>query len=565
MKTKLLYLTILMNLLIVFGCNDTSSNNNDVKKEQLSLLERGFVLPVPYGTNIDTTPPLNSQIIKEEVEELNLNTLFYKDYNLTIAPSILIPTIQPIRPDLAQLIWQQQADLLIVTDEDFIPALEPLVTHKESIGIKTKVLSWQKLTTSFNGRDDPEKIKKGLAFYVKNMKSKYIMLVGDSDKFPVRYCKVYDNVHWGDGWVSTDLYYADLYKGDDFASWDNNNNNLFCEMVGTEASPSSRYINVDQIDASIDVPVGRVPASTSNEVTTYVNKIIQYESNGYQDYMNKALLLVPGTKDGFDTYPNSKILKENVASDLSDIGEMSITKKYHNLQASTINTTINNGYGLINFAGHGAPWGWDFGYTTATNSDSSYTNSNIVSLKNQNQLPIVFSVACSTGRYIFDQQFKAKNGQIFNLSTTCKYDPNNGIQGCLPAPKANTQAQYMPEPSSLQPSSYDMDSMAEYFLLKNTQGGGVAFIGSTDATQNIAQDIDKYFSYMYAIGFVLKKSDLATPTLGSVWKYTLNTYGANHVNLKAKESSDWTQSIPFAHLLKYHLFGDPSLQIGGAE
>ncbi len=26
-----------------------------------------------------------------------------------------------------------------------------------------------------------------------------------------------------------------------------------------------------------------------------------------------------------------------------------------------------------------------------------------------------------------------------------------------------------------------------------------------------------------------------------------------------KESSDWRDTIPFAHLLKYHLFGDPSL------
>lgn len=558
--------TTLMYMLILVGCGGSSTEDtsrSQVQDEQLDLLERGFVLSTPYGLEVQETLPISSQIVEENTDSENLNYNLTHDYNWTLIPNTMLQGIQPIQSiDFTQL-ESTETDLFIISHKDFVEELEPLKQHKNATGMLTKIFSWQKLVTQFDGRDDAEKIKKAIAYYAQKLKIQYVMLVGDVDKFPVRYCKVYDNVHWGDGWVSTDLYYADIYKNDTFASWDENKNNLFCESTSTESNPTGKLLNLDQIEAGVDIPVGRIPASTANEVANYVNKIIEYENGGYEDYMNNALLLVPGDDKGNDTYPNSTILKDYVAKQFSD-SSINVIKKYHNLRSEDISNVIENGVGLINFAGHGAPWGWDFGYNNIDSKWTSFSINSIFSLRNQNRFPIVFSVACSTGRYIFDKKFKAKDGEDFDLSVTCRYDPENDIQGCLPAPKANSSAEYIPEPNATQPPEYDLDSMAEFFLVKNIENGAIGFIGSTDATQGAAQTIDQYFSYIYSLGFLLRKdTTLTNPTLGGFWKYTINTYRSNHVNMNEQESSDWTKSIPFGHLLKYHLFGDPSLRIGG--
>ncbi|SFV71341.1 hypothetical protein MNB_SV-13-1812 [hydrothermal vent metagenome] len=551
--------------------NSVEQNRSEVEEEQLSLLDRGFVLSTPYGIEVEEKSPISNQIIKDNIEVITDNNLTYHDSNLFA--NVSLQEVNPIK----DIQFISNSDLLIITHEDFVDELKPLKRHKDATGMPTTIVTWQELVTKFDGRDDAEKIKKAIAYYAKESKIKYVMLVGDVDKFPVRYCKVYDNVIWGDGWVSTDLYYADIYKDGKFASWDGNNNNKFCERVAVESNPKGRLINLDQIEANIDIPVGRVPASTAEEVENYVHKIIVYEKGGYKDYMNNALLLVPGNDKGDDAYPGSTALKDSVAREFSRypiIRKLSnlkpnnvvinVIKKYHNLRPQDISKSIEDGVGFINFAGHGAYWGWSLGYNNIDYKWTSFGRSDISSLKNQDKFPIIFSVACSTGRYIFDKKFKAKNGKDFDLSVSCKYDPNNHIQGCLPAPQANPLAEYMPEPSTIQPAKYDIDSMAEYFLVKGRDNGAIAFMGSTDATQGAAQTIDQYFSSIYSLEFSWQKN-IENPTLGDFWKYTINTYNKNHVNMDKEESNNWRADIPFAHLLKYHLFGDPSLRAWGIE
>lgn len=547
--------------------------NNDyelevLKAEQLALLERGFDLPAPYGFDVRNMLPVSSLTVEQNIDILDLhNSLTVKNDWRFIPDVSLIEDIQPVDAswrDIIRFEVPEDPDLLIICHEDFLEALEPLKQHKNATGMPTVTISWQKIVTQFNGRDDAERIKKAIAYYVKTLNLQYVMLVGDVDKLPVRYCKVYDNVNWGDRWQSSDLYYADIYKDGNFASWDDNGNDLFGEIVSAESGSPTRRINIDNIEADIDIPVGRIPASSLDEVINYAHKVIQYENGGYQNYMDKALFLVPGNDKGNDAYPNSTLLKEHVADLFSD-GQIAVTKQYHDLSSQEISNAINNGVGFVNFAGHGAFWGWDIGYNSTDNLWSSFNRNHIISLANQNKFPIVFSVACSTGRYIFGEKFRARNGEDFDLSVTCLYNPELEIQGCLPAPQANPLARYMPEPAAMQPAEYDIDSMAEYFLQSRTEMGAVAFIGSTDATQGPAQDIDEYFSYIYSLGMSLRRGDtsIVQPTLGGFWRYTINQYGRNHVDMNALESSDWFKAAALAHVLKYHLFGDPSLRIGG--
>ncbi len=84
---------------------------------------------------------------------------------------------------------------------------------------------------SSSGVDAPERIKKAIASFRQTNGVQYVMLVGDSDRFPVRYCRMYDATHWGHGYAPSDLYYADLFDGgSNFDDWDGDGDGVFCEI-----------------------------------------------------------------------------------------------------------------------------------------------------------------------------------------------------------------------------------------------------------------------------------------------------------------------------------------------
>jgi len=155
-------------------------------------------------------------------------------------------------------------DLLILSDETFITALQPLKTHKDNTDILTSIQSWQSLnkTLETQGQDVQERIKKGIADYEEYCDINYVMLVGDIDKFPTRFCKSYNTEH-GTMFYPSDLYYADLYDSSvSFDDWDYDNDGFFGEMDFKDSTKTYDYtINIDRIDMKPDVMVGRIPAS----------------------------------------------------------------------------------------------------------------------------------------------------------------------------------------------------------------------------------------------------------------------------------------------------------------
>lgn len=208
--------------------------------------------------------------------------------------------------------------LLIVTPDAFMPALLPLVQHKNQSGMATVAVSISSLSPFFKGVDDPETIKNAIAYAHENLSTQYVMLVGDAHWFPVRFqfmhnggrgiSPSYGNVPYTEGGIPipcnmgpgkgnpgdffpSDLYYANLYhhfgeypalaKGT-FDNWDGNGNGLYNEGTWLDPSallPPPEGSNPDKIDGFPDVAVGRIPAHGVADVTTYVNKIINYESS----------------------------------------------------------------------------------------------------------------------------------------------------------------------------------------------------------------------------------------------------------------------------------------------
>jgi len=180
--------------------------------------------------------------------------------------------------------------LLIIAPPEFASALQPLVEHKNKIGIPT-ILKTTDEIYSYNGRDEPEKIKYAIKDAIEQYGIKYVLLVGGLKS--QLYAKPRDNTNAGvKGWYLpvrysnwrywegddpgfiTDLYYADVYKYENgkvtFDDWDSNGNGIYAEWT-----TSSK----DDIDMYPDVYVGRLACRSVKEVENVVNKIIKYESN----------------------------------------------------------------------------------------------------------------------------------------------------------------------------------------------------------------------------------------------------------------------------------------------
>lgn len=457
-------------------------------------------------------------------------------------------------------------DLLIITHEDFREALAPLKAHKDYTDIRTRIYSWQELERTFfdEGRDVQERIKKAIASFKKSSQIRYVMLVGDSDRFPVRWVKVYDPFAWGDGYVPSDLYYADLFKdnGTSFDDWDGNRNGIFGETQGGtwQAGGALADLNLDGMDLYPDVALGRVPASTVEEVATYVAKVIDYEFGAYKsNWFNRALQIVPGYPvegGGHSDYPSSISAKEAAANNLEATGIQSTRlydQRIHHLSpnlsdgdptADNIIDAINAGVGFINFSGHGNRLSW-----------TTFNSSHISRLTNTRQLPVVFAAACNTAQFHTGTTYLDTEGNVFDSLIECP--SYNDAHRCWPA---NPNASQAPEPAAIQERngvSYDVDSMAEHLLVK-TDTGAIGYIGSYTGTQGGSQWLDHYFFEAY-------RYNLKPPTLGAMWNHAVRRYIDNDFHIDFNWTSKWYAHAMFHHIQKYMLFGDPSLRVGGVS
>jgi len=208
-------------------------------------------------------------------------------------------------------------DMVIIAPKLFERALEPLVEHKNDVGVKTFLKTTESIYDNYDGVDKPEQIKYFIKNAVDNNHIEYVLLVGGlksqiwnnprEDKnygakywyVPVRYNNLYDDpehplsaekIH--DPGVITDLYYADIYDSEaNFSDWDTNDDGVFA------AYRLEGYGNDTGIDMEPDVRLGRLACRNILEVRTVVNKIINYESEKADDSWFNRFTIISG--DGF--------------------------------------------------------------------------------------------------------------------------------------------------------------------------------------------------------------------------------------------------------------------------
>ncbi|MFH1013556.1 MAG: C25 family cysteine peptidase, partial [Thermoplasmatota archaeon] len=306
-----------------------------------------------------------------------------------------------------------QYELVIIAPSAFSKALRPLVTHKISKGMTTKLVTREDIYKSVyfpvEGRDCAEEIK----YFIKNAfdqwGTKYVLLVGGRNGgimqekwwIPVRYSLLNDD---GEGSYLTDLYFADLYDSDgNFSSWDSNNNSIFAEWTNTQK---------DILDMYPEVYIGRLPCTSVTQVKTMVKKIITYETTTYGTEWFKKFVGIAG-----DTYPalNDPYYEGELATnasfqqlqDLGFDGSMLWASNGRFTGPDSVIAEISTGCGFVHFSGHGNAVSWS---THPPKNESAWINGlqvkHMRQLANGEKLPIVIVGGCHNAQF---------NTSLFNI------------------------------------------------------------------------------------------------------------------------------------------------------
>jgi hypothetical protein len=424
------------------------------------------------------------------------------------------------------------SDLVIITPSEFFNAISSLVEHKNEHDMHTIVKTIEDIYSDFNGRDNQEKIKYFVKYAVEEWNVKYVLLIGDIYKLPIRTSDAYPwSGYHGEG-ILSDLYYADIYNEDFmFCSWDSNNNNVFGEAEQIERRFD--FINIDGVDLYPDVHIGRIPCSSIDELSIVIDKIKDYENSAFdQIWFNKIILA------GGDTFPLSKgslpfvyegeITNTKVAEQLPDFEKIKLWSSKHNLNAHTFNKAIKSGAGFLSYAGHGFEHGWG---TYRPNSIRNkmgilqplYYIPFIKYIKNDFRLPIIFFDACLTAKLDFNiSDLKDYYGFPVTLINLL---PNNRY------------------------SESDFFSPLTWSFLKEDNGGSIASIGATRPAYTY---VDRYGVYAGA-GYLdvhFFKAYEEGVTLGKM----LTQSQMDYINYVGKD---------FFTIEEFMLIGDPSLKVGG--
>jgi len=273
----------------------------------------------------------------------------------------------------------QTYDYIIITTESLYTAIisSTFIGWKTLIGYNVKIVNiTDSEIASQSGKDLPEKIRNFLRSYHEEWGINFLLIVGNHETIPMRYCYPdptnhrFDIFDWTSGEVPTDYYYADL-SSSDADSWDYDGDGYYGEY------------GQDYPDFYPDVYVGRIPTNVKSKITYTLDKLVTFEQDT-GDWKENALhvgAFFYFTNEDFSGNPAmdgaklSHYIEKHIMSGwtISHYSEQSgLETSVYSWPALTesafINDWRNGQYSIVNWQGHGwtnrvarKVWSWDNG------------------------------------------------------------------------------------------------------------------------------------------------------------------------------------------------------------
>lgn len=271
-----------------------------------------------------------------------------------------------------------RADIVILTREDFFPALEALKTHRESQGYQVALVNIEDIYDEFGfGNKSPQAIKDFLSYATTKWKGKprFALFAGDSSYDPKNYL--------GEGFldiVSTKL----------------------IETQFLETASDDWFVDFND-DGSPEMAVGRLPVRTAAELSALVRKIVGYDSAA----PSADVLLISDNDGAFDfegqTVALQGLIPGNVNTNRIDRSTTDDATARMQLLGY-----LNSGQRIVNYFGHGSLDIW---------RDNILTSGDALSLSNSGRLSLFVPMTCLNGYFhdtvvdsLAEAMLKAPNG-----------------------------------------------------------------------------------------------------------------------------------------------------------
>ena len=426
-------------------------------------------------------------------------------------------------------------NMVIIAPSLFSPALQPLIAHKNAVGVLSLLMTTEDIYNRYEGRDHAEQIKYAIKDAKEQWNISYVLLVGGKDIIPVRFTRIcFLNEDFSDLYLNyiSDLYYADLYfSNDSFCSWDSNNDSVFADK--------NRSGYRDVVDLYPDVCVGRILTNTESEVATVVEKVITYENTTAGKSWLKNLV-VCGADDARSLliemsfplllkrfgYPvfEGEFLGNKAARILSGF---SVKKIYGSgfirpfvkaLTIVNINNAISEGAGFLMFNGHGTPdtailTNFPFIKNLWLPRPEGYKSSDVDALTNGEKLPVAIFGGCDCGD--------------FNASQ-------------IPV---------------------------AWKFIAHQDGGAIASVACTAGATMILGSLCTETLHGYLLMRIFSSYEEGIDNIGKIWCDTITAYLNDKDALELGDAfsmQNWRHPLTNHYVLEeWILFGDPSLKIGG--
>ena len=170
-----------------------------------------------------------------------------------------------------------------------------------------------------------------------------------------------------------------------------------------ETAADNKYVTLMGMDELPDLMLGRLAVNTMVEAQNVVNKIIAYEVEPAQgDWKQKVLAIADSYESGWP-FPNlsDELLREALPDNYeAERVYLGVTHPTINEARAAIINGINSGKFLVNYIGHAAVNMWSAPFP------GMFIVANINSLTNQGQYPIVLSMTCWDGYYIYPNNYQ---------------------------------------------------------------------------------------------------------------------------------------------------------------
>jgi hypothetical protein len=342
----------------------------------------------------DITEPRNPIIIDNSIVQGNLlifhdnlSSFEFNRYYLSPESEFMSPISieQTVTNDIATI--NQQADLIIITPQILLTALDEYINYRQSTGYSVRATSIEDIMDNFSfGMYDPTAIRDYLKYEYENSPTptpSAVLLVGDANyDFKMKSGSTMPNyvpayIHQYDNSSSDDNY---VYFGD----------------YGLLDSDTS-FIGIDR---GFDMIVSRWPVRTSREISIITDKLKSYEAAENFGIWRNNITLV--SDDEFGTFNNETFhtiqtellsnshIPDNILRNKIYLWEYPFVNNHKPAVNDQIVNSINNGTLLVNYVGHGNPDIWAH--------ESVFTrDGDLPRLDNSDKLSLFFAASCAIG------------------------------------------------------------------------------------------------------------------------------------------------------------------------